>query len=182
LQGAIDRGLKQNLGVLLSNADIRAARGQRWQQLSALLPHVDAAPYLTASQINLGELGLGSFGGLQIPASVGPFSYFDSRFAVTQTLFDWKAISAARAARQISQEAFSRQRGFRIAANGVIVALLHLQDQLDSPLRSSRFFRELDGADRTDWNTVNLNWRTHGQACCLWDVDAQLVFRNEKTG
>jgi hypothetical protein len=85
LQGAIDRGLKQNLGLLLSNADIRSARGQRWQQLSALLPHVDAAPYVAASEINLGELGLGSFGGLQIPPSVGPFAYFDARFAVTQT-------------------------------------------------------------------------------------------------
>ena len=100
LQGAIDRGLKQNLGGLLSNADIRSARGQRWQQLSALLPHVNAAPYVAASEINLGELGLSSFGGLQIPPSVGPFSYFDARFAVTQTLFDWKAISVARAARQ----------------------------------------------------------------------------------
>ena len=29
LQDAIDRGLKQNLGVLLSNADIRSARGDR---------------------------------------------------------------------------------------------------------------------------------------------------------
>src|SRR6202522_4377828 len=40
LQDAIDRGLKQNLGLLLSLADIGAARGQRWEQLSALLPHV----------------------------------------------------------------------------------------------------------------------------------------------
>src|SRR5712672_3114271 len=60
LQEAIDRGLKQNLGLLLSNADIRAARGQRWEQLSALLPHVNAAPFVTASEINVGELGLSS--------------------------------------------------------------------------------------------------------------------------
>jgi hypothetical protein len=46
LQGAIDRGLKQNLGLLLSSADIGSARGQRWQQLSALLPHVSADPTL----------------------------------------------------------------------------------------------------------------------------------------
>src|SRR3977135_4203037 len=44
LRDAIDRGLKQNLGALLSNTDIRSARGQRWEQLSALLPHVTAAP------------------------------------------------------------------------------------------------------------------------------------------
>ena len=31
LQDAIDRGLKQNLGLLLSNADIRSASGQRWE-------------------------------------------------------------------------------------------------------------------------------------------------------
>ena len=60
LQDAIDRGLKQNLGLLLSNADIRSARGERWEQLSALLPHVTAAPYVAASEINLAELGFTS--------------------------------------------------------------------------------------------------------------------------
>jgi len=82
LQDAISRGLKQNLGLLLSRADIRSARGQRWQQLSALLPHVTAAPDVEASKINLSELGLTSFGGITLPRSVGPFSYFDARAAV----------------------------------------------------------------------------------------------------
>src|SRR5277367_112692 len=100
LQDAIDRGLKQNLGLLLSNADVRSARGQRWEQLSALLPHVTAAPYADASKINLAELGLTSFAGVTLPRSVGPFSYFDARASVTQTLFDWKSINATRAAGQ----------------------------------------------------------------------------------
>jgi outer membrane protein TolC len=100
LQDAINRGLKQNLGALLSNADIRGARGQRWEQLSALLPHVTAGPYVADSQINLSELGLTSFSGLQIPVSIGPFSYFDARLSLAQTLFDWKAINASRAATQ----------------------------------------------------------------------------------
>jgi len=100
LRDAIDRGLKQNLGVLLSSADIRSARGQRWEALSALLPHVEAAPYVEASKINLAELGLTSFGGLKIPTSIGPFSYFDARAALTQSLFDWKSINATRAANQ----------------------------------------------------------------------------------
>ena len=42
LENAIDLGLKHNLGLLLSQADTRAARGQRWQELSALLPQVTA--------------------------------------------------------------------------------------------------------------------------------------------
>ncbi len=101
LQDAIDLGLKQNLGVLLSNAEIRSARGQRWQQLSELLPHVTASPYINVSQINLAEFGFAfRFPGLNIPASVGPFSYFDARVNVTQSLFDWKSINNARAAGQ----------------------------------------------------------------------------------
>jgi outer membrane protein TolC len=100
LQDAIDRGLKQNLGLLLSDADIRSARGQRWEQLSALLPQVTAAPYVAASEINLAELGFSSLSGISIPPSGGPFSYFDARAALTQSLFDWKSINAARAASQ----------------------------------------------------------------------------------
>jgi len=101
LQDAIDRGLKQNLGALLSNADIRSARGQRWEQLSALLPHVTAGPYVEASKTNLAEVGLTfKIPGLTFPTSVGPFSYFDARANVSQTLFDWKSISNTRAASQ----------------------------------------------------------------------------------
>jgi outer membrane protein TolC len=98
LQEAIDRGLKQNLGLLLSNTDIRSARGQRWEQLSALLPHVVVAPAVVDSKINLAELGINSFGGIKIPPSVGPFSYFDARVDVTQSLVDWESINATRAA------------------------------------------------------------------------------------
>jgi outer membrane protein TolC len=101
LQDAIDRGLKQNLGVLLSNADIRSSRGQRWEQLSELLPHVTAGPSINVSKINLAELGISlHIPGITFPTSVGPFSYFDARFNVSQTLFDWKSISNTRAAGQ----------------------------------------------------------------------------------
>jgi outer membrane protein TolC len=100
LQEAMDRGLKQNLGALLLYADIGSARGQRWEALSALIAHVTAAPYINVSEINLAELGISSVPGLHIPPSVGPFSYFDTRASVSQSLFDWKAINATRAAGQ----------------------------------------------------------------------------------
>lgn len=101
LQDAIERGLRQNLGLLLSRADIRAARGQRWDQLSALLPHVTAGPYVADSKLNIDELGFAGLANLfHISPSVGPYSYFDARVAVSQTLFDWQSISAARAAGQ----------------------------------------------------------------------------------
>ena len=100
LQDAINLGLKHNLGLLLSSADTRAARGQRWQVLSALLPQVTAAPYVAESKVNLAQVGLGNAAAnvFHISPAVGPFSYFDARASVTQTLFDWKSISSARAA------------------------------------------------------------------------------------
>ncbi len=102
LQEAVDLGLKHNLGLLFSRDDTHAARGQRWQQLSALLPQVTAAPYVNESKINLAEVGLGRAAAsvFHISPAVGPFSYFDARVAVSQTLFDWKSINAARAANQ----------------------------------------------------------------------------------
>jgi outer membrane protein TolC len=100
LPDAIDRGLRQNLGLLLSSADIRSARGQRWEELSALLPHATMGPDVDVSKSNLAEVGLTHFDGVPIPAAVGPFSYFDARVNVTQSLFDWKLISNARAAKQ----------------------------------------------------------------------------------
>ena len=101
LQDAIDRGLKQNLGVLLSDYDTRAARGRRWQQLSALLPHVSAAPYLAVSQVNLAEFGFKfNFPGVSIPTIVGPFSYVDARLNASQSLFNWESVNRLRAAGQ----------------------------------------------------------------------------------
>ncbi len=120
LQDAIDRGLKQNLGLLLSNADIRSAGGQRWEQLSALLPHVTAAPEVVDSQISLSELGLTSVGGIKLPLFVGPFSYFDARISVTQSLFDWKSINATRAA---SQSLKSAQYSYQDARDLVVLAV-----------------------------------------------------------
>lgn len=121
LQGAIDLGLKQNLGVLLSNADIRSARGQRWEQLSALLPHVTAGPYIDASKSSLAEVGLSlKIPGLTFPTSVGPFSYFDARANVSQSLFDWKSINNARAAGQTLKSA---EYSYKDARDLVVLAV-----------------------------------------------------------
>jgi outer membrane protein TolC len=120
LQDAIDRGLKQNLGALLSSADIGSARGQRWEQLSALLPHVTAGPYVADSKINTAELGFTGASGISLPPSIGPFSYFDARVSVTQSLFDWKSINATRAA---SQNLKSAEYTFKDARDLVVLAV-----------------------------------------------------------
>ena len=124
LQGAIDRGLKQNLGALLSNADIRAARGQRWEQLSALLPHAGINPYIADTKLNLAELGLTALPGFSGSPALGPFSYFDARVNVTQSLFDWKLINNARASKESLKSA---EYSYKDARDLVVLAVgLHL--------------------------------------------------------
>jgi outer membrane protein TolC len=120
LQEAIDYGLKQNLGLLLAGVNIRAARGQRWEQLSALLPHVNMAPYVADSKISLSELGISGVPGITLPQSVGPFSYFDARASVTQSLFDSKLINNTRAA---NQNLKSAEYSFKDARDLVVLAV-----------------------------------------------------------
>jgi outer membrane protein TolC len=104
LQGAIDRGLKTNLGLLLSEQDIGSARGERWKKLSSLLPNVTTTSYVDGSQVDLAEFGFtfkaptGS--GFSIPSIVGPFGYFDSRAYLTQSMLDLNAINNTHAATQ----------------------------------------------------------------------------------
>src|ERR1700735_2986397 len=57
LHDAIDRGLKANLGLLVSDSANEDARGQRLQALSALLPQLYAQASETVEQLNLKTLG-----------------------------------------------------------------------------------------------------------------------------
>ena len=94
---AIDRALRQNLAGLLSEYNTIEARGEKWQQLSDLLPNINADVQEVAQKESLEALGLrsgGPFG--KVPAVIGPFSYFDVRASATQRVFDWKAIQKYR--------------------------------------------------------------------------------------
>ena len=100
LQGAIDRGLKTNLGLLLSDQDVGSARGERWKKLSSLLPNVTTSSYADGSQVDLAEFGFNSIPGVSIPSIIGPFGYYDSRAYLTQSLLDFNAINNTHAATQ----------------------------------------------------------------------------------
>jgi len=100
---AIERALRQNLAGLLSEYNTIEARGQKWQQLSELLPNVNGYAEEVAQKESLEALGFGKFpkglfGNAAIPPVIGPFSYFDVRASATQKVFDWKAIQQYRAA------------------------------------------------------------------------------------
>src|ERR1041385_3897097 len=54
---AIDRALKNNLGLLRASDSSLSARGEKWLELSHLLPNVSAAATQSAAQIDLAALG-----------------------------------------------------------------------------------------------------------------------------
>ena len=95
IKDALRRGLQHNLGYLLDDQATRVERGRRWQALSQLLPNVSAHVSETTQQVNLKALGIPSFPG--VPAVVGPFSVFDARATLQESVFsvnsleNWKA-------------------------------------------------------------------------------------------
>jgi outer membrane protein TolC len=129
LDDAVALGLKQNLGGVLATDAVTDARGQRWQELSALLPNV-----ITDTGFGVHQVNVKAAFGLTIrgePPIIGPFGYFDSRAYLTQSAFDWTSIERARSSRaQLNAAEFSSKDAREIVVL-VIVSnyLLVIADQ-----------------------------------------------------
>ena len=85
LDEAVQRGLKTNLGLLLSGTQTAAARGQQLSQLQSLLPSVDFSAKETVMQADLAAQGLRIPG---FPTIIGPFGYTDLRASLKWSLVD----------------------------------------------------------------------------------------------
>jgi len=85
LDDAVQRGLKTNLGLLLTTTQAVNARGQRLQDLQALLPSIDFNAKQAFVQSDLAAEGLKIPG---FPTIIGPFGYQDARANLT-----WKVLS-----------------------------------------------------------------------------------------
>jgi outer membrane protein TolC len=96
LDDAIQRGLKANLGVILSGAQTAAARGQRLSQLQSLLPSVDGNIKETVMQEDLAAEGLRIPG---FPTVIGPFGFTDVRASLSWSLIDVASLRHYLAAR-----------------------------------------------------------------------------------
>jgi outer membrane protein TolC len=96
LDEAIERGLKANLGIILSGAQTAAARGERLSQLQALLPSVDASAKETVMQLDLPAEGLRIPG---FPKIIGPYGFTDLRASLNWSLIDVASLRNYLAAR-----------------------------------------------------------------------------------
>src|SRR6266581_3783632 len=102
LAEAIEHGLRQNLGLLLSEDAQLSAQGQFTQARSQLLPDFSARISENAQKVNLAAEGfakiVGRFPGF--PLVVGPFGFFDARVAFSQSLLDFNLLASERSSRQ----------------------------------------------------------------------------------
>ena len=94
LEDAVARGLRQNLGGLLSSDAVSGARGERWRALSALLPNLTTATSFAVRQNDLKAVIGTTVPGH--PAVIGPFGVFDTRGYLEQSLFNWESMERAR--------------------------------------------------------------------------------------
>jgi outer membrane protein TolC len=118
---AIDRGLRNNLGLLLAGDQSQAARGQRWQQLAELLPNISVRATEDAQTTSLAALGLrGKFFPGPVPRLIGPFNYFDLRANATQNVFNYRTLEKERAA---SQSLKAAQLNLKDARELVVLAV-----------------------------------------------------------
>jgi len=85
LDDAMQRGLRNNLGMILSGTQAAAVRGQRLSQLQSLLPEVDFTAKEAANQVDLAAEGLRIPG---FPTLIGPFGFTDLRATLNWSLVD----------------------------------------------------------------------------------------------
>lgn len=89
LDDAIARGLRHNLGLILTSQNGLSARGQELDQLQALLPTVDGDIKESVQQADLQAQGLRIAG---FPVIIGPFGYTDIRGTMKWSLLNLSAL------------------------------------------------------------------------------------------
>jgi len=91
LKGAIERGLRYNLGMIESNQASADVRAERLRALSALLPQLLAQGRQGYQSLSYKEIGLKlpPIAGLPaLPSTSGGFGYQDARVGLTQSLLN----------------------------------------------------------------------------------------------
>ena len=126
---AIDRGLRNNLGLLLAGDQAQTARGERWKELSELLPNVAARVQENAQTQSLAALGFNKLFPLlaapgssprSLPRVVPAFNYFDARISLSQSLFSFKNLERERSA---SESLKASQFSYKDAREMVVLAV-----------------------------------------------------------
>jgi outer membrane protein TolC len=126
---AIDRGLRNNLGLLLAGDQTQMARGERWKELSELLPNISARVQEDVQTQSLAALGFNKLFPLLTPAGssastlprlVPAFNYFDARASLSQSIFNFSDLEKERSA---SESLKAAQFSYKDAREMVVLAV-----------------------------------------------------------
>ena len=119
LEDAVARGLRQNLGGVLSADAVSGTRGERWRALSVLLPNLT-----TATSFGVRQNDLKAVIGITVPghaAVIGPFGVFDTRAYLDQSIFNWESIERARSS---SAQVKSAQYSYKNARELIVLVVV----------------------------------------------------------
>jgi outer membrane protein TolC len=89
LDDAIQRGLRYNLGLILTSQNVQSARGARLEELQSLLPTVTGSITEADQETDLQAEGLRIPG---FPTIIGPYGYTDIRGTLKWSLLDLSAL------------------------------------------------------------------------------------------
>jgi outer membrane protein TolC len=120
---AINRGLRNNLGLLLAGDQTETARGEKWKQLAELLPDISGRLQENVETESIAALGLGKLplpGTKNFPHVIPAFNYFDARVSLGQSLFNFKNIEKERAA---SESLTATRYSYKDAREMVVLAV-----------------------------------------------------------
>jgi len=126
---AIDRGLRNNLGLLLAGDQAQVARGERWRELSDLLPNLQGRVQENVQNESLAALGFSKLLPLLSPPGTNTsnfprvtpaFNYFDARVSLSQSVFNFKNLERERAA---SESVKAAQFTYKDAREMVVLAV-----------------------------------------------------------
>jgi outer membrane protein TolC len=126
---AIDRGLRNNLGLLLAGDQAQVARGARWKELSELLPNLSARVIENAQNQSLAALGFNKLLPLLSPPGTNlstfprvtpSFNYFDARASLSQSIFNFSNLEKERAA---GEDVKAAQFSYKDAREMVVLAV-----------------------------------------------------------
>jgi outer membrane protein TolC len=148
----IKRALDHNLGVLLAEESANDATGGRALALSALLPHVSGRVTQERRKTNLEAFGFPLRE--EFPRIVGPFSVFDARVFLTQTVLDMSQINDLRAAEHSVTAARHSARSARDLVV-LVAANLYLQT-LATAARAETARAQLDTATTLHQQAISL--------------------------
>ena len=170
----IKRALDHNLGVILAEEGATGAGANRAVALSDLLPHVSGRVSQERRKTNLEAFGFPLRA--EFPRIVGPFSVFDARVFLSQTVLDMSAVNDLRAADHSVTAAKHSARSARDLVV-LVAANLYLQT-LATGARAQTARAQLDTAMSLHQQAINL--RQSGLVAGIDVVRAEVRLSTER--